>query len=199
MVEMETSHSGTSTSSELVESPQPQTEAQTQTEQHQRYLSDKEIELLEDNIVDERNWRARGESVDPSILWNRATKSWEYRKCGRQHCRCKLGGNDRHGPYLVMIWTDLDSKYQNKFKRKYLGASKDFDQDKVLDDYIRKMAWKRASGDDRDSTATTYRKFQDVRDAAANGNKLAQEYYSKIRNHTVSVDWAYKILRMRAR
>jgi hypothetical protein len=118
----------------------PQTETQ-------RTLSERDIEILNNAIVELQNQRIR-----PSIPWKRATLSWEYRKCGRQACRCKYGGRYRHGPYLVMVWKDLDSPYLNKLKKKHLGKSEDFDVDKVLDNYSYKMALIRSSGEDREFT-----------------------------------------------
>lgn len=151
------------------------------------------VEILNNLIVLDKNRREEGKEIDPTIPWDRATWSWEYRKCGRQYCNCKLGGDYRHGPYLVMVWKDLDSKqYRNKVKKKYLGKSKDLDIDKVLSDLSLKKSYEKAGIINRNLTFIKLRKGVNILKAARSGNKLAQEYHKKIEADKVSTDWAYK-------
>jgi hypothetical protein len=186
-----------STTSEFVELLQDQG-----TEEKQRYsyqfgkkrlhLTEKEAEFINKILEQEEIQREWGKEIDPTIPWNRATFSWEYRKCASPYCKCNiLGGDFRHGPYLVMVWKDLDSK---KIKKKYLGKSKDGDMniDKVLHDLNLKKEFRRLGILSRDFTMTGVRKGEAIIKAAENGNKLAEEYRQKLDNHKVTVDWAYK-------
>ncbi len=186
-----------STTSELVEPTQVQ-----ETEEKQRHwyqfgnerlhLTEKEVELINKLIIKEQNQREFGKEIDPSIPWDRATFSWEYRKCPSQKCKCRLGEEFRHGPYLIMIWKDLDSKYPNKVKKKYLGKSKDMNIDNVLSDLSLKKEFRSRGMLDRDFTMADFRKGEAIIKAAENGSELAQEYRQKMKDCKVSMDWAYK-------
>ncbi len=177
------------TTSKLVEP----TQVQNNESEPRREWSEEDIDTLNTIIAHEQNQREWGKEINPSIPWDRATMSWEYRKCRGQNCKCRFGGDFRHGPYLVMVWKDLDSKCLNKVKKKYLGKSKDGDMNvyNVLSDLSSKKNV--FSGlVDRDCTVTKLKKCMDIMKAEENGNKLAQEYNQKLKNSKVSVDWAYK-------
>jgi hypothetical protein len=156
-------------------------------------LTEEEADFFNTIIAREERQREFGKEIDPSIPWDRATFSWEYRKCRGQNCKCRFGGDFRHGPYLVMVWKDLDSEQRNKVKKKYLGKSKDGDMNvyNVLSDLSSKKNVYRGLVD-RDCTVIKLKKCMDIMKAAENGNELAQEYNQKLKDSEVSVDWAYK-------
>lgn len=180
-----------STTSKFVEPTQSQNPGQEPL----KWTNEKIIENLNNLIVREKNQRERGKEIDPTIPWDRATMSWEYRTCKSLTCKCKLGGDFRHGPYLVMVWKDLDSnQYRNKVKKKYLGKSgyKSMDVNEVLDKLSHKKKCKEVGIIDRDYTMTKLNKCQAIVEAADNGNKLAEEYIQKLDSRKVTIDWAYK-------
>ena len=161
----------------------------------QLQLTEEEADFFNTIIAREERQREFGKEIDPSIPWDRATFSWEYRKCRGQNCKCEFGGDFRHGPYLVMVWKDLDSK---KVKKKYLGKSKDMNIDNVLSDLSLKKEFRSRGMLDRDFTMADFRKGEAIIEAVENGNELAQEYRQKMKDCKVSMDWAYKkVFKMR--
>ena len=93
-----------------------------------------------------------------------------------------------------MVWKDLDSKYPNKVKKKYLGKSKDRDMnvENILHNLSHKKRCKEIGLIDKEFTMTKLNKVTAIVEAAENGNELAQEYIQKIDDGKVLIDWAYK-------
>lgn len=113
-----------------------------------------------------------------------ATIREEYVRCGNPACqKCNLDGHDNnqkeqrfHGPYLYAYW-----KQDKKLKKRYVGKSwEDFRNSEIA----KKI----------DLTSTQYRKSKFVRDEASKGNPLAIQYLEKLKNHEVSINWAYRVI-----
>jgi hypothetical protein len=113
-----------------------------------------------------------------------ATIREEYVRCGNSTCqKCNIdsyGDNQEkqrfHGPYLYAYW-----KQDKKLKKKYIGKS--------WEDYRNSKIAKQI-----ELTPTQYRKSKFVRDEASKGNPLAIQYLEKLKNHGVSIDWAYRVI-----
>ena len=144
-------------------------------------------ELLIQIITIDRDRRTRGNEIDPSIPWTRATFSWEMWKCGKQNCKCKFGGKYKHGYYLIMVWKEL-----GKIKKKYLGKNKDMDIDQVLFNLSHRKECEKAGLIDKEHTFAHLKKIGEIIKAAENGNELAKEYCSKLKNEEVSMNYAYR-------
>jgi hypothetical protein len=96
-------------------------------------------------------------------------------KCGSPQCQKK------HGPYLYAYW-----KEGNKTKSRYVGKKlEDFDSRKIAKD--------------QDLRPSQLRKFEFMKKEVSRGNVLAKQYFEKLRNKKVSIDWAYRVLINRSR
>ena len=144
-------------------------------------------ELLNQIRYIEREQRTRGNEIDPSIPWERATFSWETRKCGKRNCKCKFGDKFKHGYYLIMVWKEL-----GKIKKKYLGKNKDMNIDQVLSDLSYKKKCEGAGIINRDCTFAHLNKVAAIIEAARNDNELAKEYSLKLKYSQVTTDYAYR-------
>ena len=104
-----------------------------------------------------------------------ATIRRQYVKCGKLQCQKK------HGPYLYAFW-----KEGNRTKSRYIGKKiEDFNSRKIAKDY--------------DLRPRLLDKFEFIKQEASRGNVLAQQYYEKLRNRKVSIDWAHRVLINRIR
>jgi hypothetical protein len=104
-----------------------------------------------------------------------ATIRQQYVKCSNSQCQKK------HGPYLYAYW-----KEGNKTKSRYVG--------KKLEDYdFRKIA------KDYDLRPSQLLKFKFIKQEASRGNVLAKQYFEKLKNKKVSIDWAHRVLINRSR
>jgi transcriptional accessory protein Tex/SPT6 len=104
-----------------------------------------------------------------------ATIRQQYVKCSNSQCQKK------HGPYLYAYW-----KEGNKTKSRYVG--------KKLEDYdFRKIA------KDYDLRPSQLLKFKFIKQEASRGNVLAKQYFKKLKNKKVSIDWAHRVLINRIR
>ncbi|MGA8085081.1 MAG: hypothetical protein WB988_24770 [Candidatus Nitrosopolaris sp.] len=104
-----------------------------------------------------------------------ATIRQQYVKCGNPQCQRK------HGPYLYAYW-----KEGNKTKSRYVG--------KKLEDFdFRKIA------KDNDLRPNQLLKFKFITQEASGGNVLAKQYFEKLKNKKVSIDWAHRVLINRIR
>jgi hypothetical protein len=92
----------------------------------------------------------------------------------RQHVKCsKPQCQKKHGQYLYAYW-----KEGNKTKSRYVGKKlEDFDSRKIAKDL--------------DLRPSQLRKFEYIQQEASRGNVLAKEYFEKLKNKKVSIDWAY--------
>jgi transcriptional accessory protein Tex/SPT6 len=96
-------------------------------------------------------------------------------KCGKPQCQ------KEHGPYLYAYW-----KEDNKTKSRYVGKKlEDFNSRKIAKDY--------------DLRPSQLDKFEFIKQEASRGNVLAKQYFEKLRNRKVSIDWAYRVLINRIR
>jgi hypothetical protein len=99
-----------------------------------------------------------------------ATIRRQYVQCGNPQCQKK------HGLYLYAYW-----KEGNKTKSRYVG--------KKLGDFdLRKLA------KDWDLRPSQLLKFKFIEQEASWGNVLAKQYFEKLRNKKVSIDWAHRVL-----
>jgi hypothetical protein len=104
-----------------------------------------------------------------------ATIRRQYVQCGNPQCQKK------HGPYLYAYW-----KEGNKTKSRYVG--------KKLEDFdFRKLA------KDWDLRPSQLLKFKFIEQEASWGNVLAKQYFEKLRNKKVSIDWTHRVLINRSR
>jgi len=104
-----------------------------------------------------------------------ATIRRQYVKCGKPQCQKK------HGPYLYAYW-----KEGNKTKSGYVGKKLE-----GLD--LRKIA------KDQDLRPSVLRKFEYIQQEASRDNVLAKQYFEKLRNRKVRIDWAYRLIINRSR
>jgi hypothetical protein len=104
-----------------------------------------------------------------------ATIRRQYVKCGKPQCQKK------HGPYPYAYW-----KEGNKTKSGYVGK-------KLEDLDLRKIA------KDQDLRPSVLRKFEYIQQEASRGNVLAKQYFEKLRNRKVRIDWAYRLIINRSR
>ena len=94
----------------------------------------------------------------------------QYVKCGKPQCQKK------HGPYLYAYW-----KEGNKTKSRYVGKKlQDFDFRRLAKDY--------------DLRPSQLLKFKFIKQEASRGNVLAKQFFEKLRNKKVSIDWAHRVL-----
>ena len=100
-----------------------------------------------------------------------ATIRPEHVKCGNPNCQ-KL-----HGPYLYAYW-----KIGKRLRKKYIGKTPD---------ELRSRKIAKQVG----TTRTKMKKSKFIAEMAQKGNIIAQKYVEKLKNESVSVDWAYKVLR----
>ena len=99
-----------------------------------------------------------------------ATIRQQYVKCSKPQCQKK------HGPYLYAYW-----KEGNKTKSRYVG--------KKLEDFnFRKIV------KENDLRPSQLLKFKFIKQEASRGNVLAKQYFEKLRNRKVSIDWAHRVL-----
>ena len=96
-------------------------------------------------------------------------------KCGKPQYQKK------HGPYLYAYW-----KEGNKTKSRYVGKKlEDFNSRKIAKEY--------------DLRPSQLDKFEFIKQEASKGNVLAKQYFEKLRNRKVSIDWAHRVLINRIR
>jgi len=107
-------------------------------------------------------------------LPKKATVRSEYVKCGNIDC------NKLHGPYLYGYW-----KQDRKLKKMYIGKSYEEYYARITNMVIQKLIGERI-------THTQLKKGMFVRQQSQKGIKTAMEYWKKIKEEKVSVDWAYK-------
>ena len=100
-----------------------------------------------------------------------ATIRPERVRCGNPDCQ-KL-----HGPYLYAYW-----KSGKRLRKKYIGKTPD---------ELRSRKIAKQVG----TTRTNMKKSKFIAEMAQKGNTIAQKYVEKLKNGSVSVDWAYKVLR----
>lgn len=100
-----------------------------------------------------------------------ATFRPEHVTCGKPDCQ-KL-----HGPYLYAYW-----KNGKRLRKKYIGKTPD---------ELRSRKIAKQVG----TTRTKMKKSKFIAEIAQKGNIIAQKYVEKLKNGSVSIDWAYKVLR----
>lgn len=113
-----------------------------------------------------------------------ATIRYEYVRCGNPDCKkCNNVGNEdndqkhtSHGPYLYAYW-----KENKKLKKRYLGKSW---EDLKISEIAKRVHL----------TPAAFRKSKFIREEVSKGNPLAVQYYEKLRNDKVSLDWAYRVI-----
>ena len=99
-----------------------------------------------------------------------ATIRQQYVTCGKPQYQKK------YGPYLYAFWEE-----GNRTKSRYIG--------KKLEDFeSRKIA------KNNDLRPRQLDKFGFIKQEASRGNVLAKQYFEKLRNRKVSIDWAYRVL-----
>jgi hypothetical protein len=99
-----------------------------------------------------------------------ATIRRQYVKCSKPQCQKK------HGPYLYAFW-----KEGNRTKSRYVGKKlEDIDSRKIAKDI--------------DLRPSQLVKFEFIKKEVSRGNILAKQYFEKLRNKKVSIDWAHKVL-----